>query len=224
VSEYRTAIDQIEGAVRRRAFNVRNQVAAAVLVAVAVFAIALIVRSPRVLVAALGVVPISGGFLVSDGCLLRRWRSAVLGAWIRRDIDLAALRAAIRAHPALPGGTIDSMLATLPATGDLVAEQRILSPTRRAIAAEVVYRAQRGLDALTLKVVTAGILAVLALTLTWSGNLNTLWGMGPLLILPTARAWLDGFRRRECDAEVATCRKQEGFSEPEYEEARRNLS
>ena len=224
VSEYRAAIEQIERVVRRRAVHFRNLVVAAVLVLASVFLVALIARSSSVLLASLSLIPIGGGFLVADGRLLRTWQSAVLSAWVRRDIDLAAFRAAVRAHPSLPEATIESMLATLPATGDLVAEQRILSPTRRAIAAEALWRAQRELDGLIFKVVATGIMVVVTLTLTWSRDVWTLWGLGALLILLTARAFLDGFRRRECDAHVAACRTQEGFSAPDYEEARQNLS
>jgi hypothetical protein len=220
VSQYRTALEDAERSIQRRAAWYRNQVVSVVAVAVAVVVSALAARSPLVLGGFLLLIPLSGAFLVADVRLFTRWRSRFLDDWSAKKTDIVAFAAAIRAHPKLPPNTVEGMLATLPSTGDLVAEQAIEAPTRRAIAASAAARQQDRADALLFKVVASGIVVPLALASVWARSWVPLTGLAALLALPIVRVWRASRRRAVCEATVRACREQPGFDEVAYTRVR----
>src|SRR5262245_22497056 len=79
--------------------------------------------------------PAWGLFFLLDAKLVNDWRSRLLDAWVKKDVELRAFSDAVNAIPTLPKDTLHSMLATLPTEAELVAEQRISSSTRDATAA-----------------------------------------------------------------------------------------
>ncbi len=123
------------------------------------------------------VVPLSGLFYFADAKTLADWRSQVLAVWSRGEIDISALNTALRAHPKLPKATLEGMLATLPATGELVAEHRVSLKTREAVTALAVALYSFRADQLALKMsgVTLVVLAVIGSAV--------LEGWYPLLLL-----------------------------------------
>lgn len=104
---------------------------------------ALIAKSWQPLAGFLLLVPMCGAYSFLDLWILAQWRSRLITSWIQRELDFNAYRKAMSAHPQLPQPTLQSMLATLPAAGDLAGEHRISSTTRTA-AAVAVYRGITG--------------------------------------------------------------------------------
>ena len=79
--------------------------------------------------------PAWGLFFLLDAKLVNDWRSRLLDAWVKKEIELGGFCDAVSAIPTLPKDTLHSMLATLPTEAELVVEQRISSSTRDATAA-----------------------------------------------------------------------------------------
>jgi hypothetical protein len=202
--------------IERRARYFRNQVVAVVLVGVTSLGWALVAWSLTPLVGLTLLFPISAFFLFADAKLLELWRSELLKGWVTGSIDVAAFCHAIRAHPALPPATLDSMLLTLPSAGDLVAEQRLTVPTRRAIAAAVLATYRSRSDTMALKAAASAIVSlgfVLAVTIrSWVPFLV----LGSLVLVPVVQAWMKRRRVAESERAVAACRTQPGFSELDY--------
>jgi hypothetical protein len=159
VADYPTAIEWTERTIQCRAAYVRNQITVIVLTALVILAAAMSLRSSIVL-ALLFLLPLCGAFLAADDRLVAAWRNALLDGWTRKDIDLAAFRVAIRAHPRLPKTTLEGMLSTLPDVGDLVTEQGISAADRRAVAVSVKACHRRSSVALVLRVAASAIAAV----------------------------------------------------------------
>ena len=79
--------------------------------------------------------PAWGLFFLLDAKLVNDWRSRLLDAWVKKEIEFRAFCDAVNAIPTLRKDTLHSMLATLPTEAELVVEQRISSSTRDATAA-----------------------------------------------------------------------------------------
>jgi hypothetical protein len=216
VSAYRTAIDQTTRTIERRARYFRNQVVIVVTMGTLVMIAALIMRSPSALWAFLLLVPTGGLFLFIDSTTLNDWRADLLAAWVTRDIDFAAYRDAIRAHPSLPKGTIEAMLASLPSAGSLVAEQQVLTPTRQAVAATSLAWHGRAADALLLRAGASGLLVAVLLAALWKRGWLPLIGLAALALLPVIRTLTSRWRHARCAITVAACRNEPGFSEADY--------
>jgi hypothetical protein len=216
VSSYRTAIEDTEHTILRRAKSFRNQVITVSVAAVATVGLMLALRSGTLLIAFLLLVPLCGGFFFADVKLLNRWRSGLLATWARKEIDLVAFLGAIRAHPKLPSDTLEAMLATLPSTGDLRTEQAIESATRGAIAATMSARLQDREDVLLLKVLASAIVVVSVLASVWARTSAPLAGLAGLLLLPIVHRWLAKRCSAACDAALGRHRSQPGFSEADY--------
>jgi hypothetical protein len=215
VSAYRTAIDQTIAAVDRRARYFRNQVVIVVTIAAAV-ALAAFVWSAAALWAWLLLVPACGLFFCADATLLNEWRSDVLQPWVARELDLVAWSQAIRANPVLPRETTGAMLATLPMAGDLVAEQKILTPTRQAIAASSLAFHRSKSDALLLNAIASAVIVGVLLATLWMRAWTPLLGLAVLVVLPAVRAWTTRRWQKRCETEVAACRTHPGFNEEDY--------
>ena len=223
MSAYRTAIDRTTAVIDRRAKYFRNQIVIVVGI-VTVAAVGAFAWSAAALWAVLLLVPSCGLFFYVDSRVLTEWRSGLLEPWIARDLDLVAWCQAIRANPVLPKETTGAMLATLPSARDLVAEQKILTPTRRAIAATCLALHQSRSDSLLLNAIASGVVVAILLAALWMASWAPLLGLIALGPLPLVRTWIARWRRARCDTEVAVCRTQVGFSEEEYATARRRLA
>jgi hypothetical protein len=220
VLDYRTAISATEITIHRRAALFRYQAIGVVLLIGLTLLYSLIAGEWRALLALLFLVPMCGAFFIADGRAVDRWRHQLLSGWTAKEIDFAAFREAMRALPRLPRGTLDGMLQTLPAAGDLVYEQTIQSATRQAIAATCVASHALESDALLLKVLASTIIAAVTLAAVWARNWQPLIGALALVMLPAARAWLRRHRRTTCEAKVAACRVLPDFNETGYDRVR----
>jgi hypothetical protein len=212
VSAYRTSIDATADTINRRARYFRNQVIIVSGIGLAVAAAAMIVNA-KLLWGWLLLIPACGLFFYIDSRVVASWCADVLAPWTRRELDLAAWLEAVRAHPVLPKGTLEGMLARLPAAGDLLSEQQLQAPTRRAIAARNRETNHLEADHLLIRVlasafVVAALLTALALR-TWL----PLVGLVLLGFVPLVSSWRRRRRAAERDAEVALCRAETGFSE-----------
>jgi hypothetical protein len=218
--DYKFAIAATETAVNRRASVFRNQALAVVALTAVSFVHALVAGEWRPLATLLLLVPLCGSFFIADGRILDRWRHQLLLGWTAKEIDFEAFREAMRALPRLPRRTLDGMLQTLPAAGDLVYEQTIQSATRQAIAATYVASHALESDALLLKVLASTVIAAVTLGAVWARNWQPLIGAVALVMLPAAGAWLRRHRRTTCEAKVAACRLLPDFNETGYDRAR----
>jgi hypothetical protein len=223
VSAYRTAIDRTTAIIDRRATYFRNQIVIVVGI-VAVAAVGAFAWSAAALWAVLLLVPACGLFFYVDSRVLTEWRSGLLEPWIARELDLVAWCQAIHANPVLPKETTAAMLATLPSARDLVAEQKILTPTRRAIAATCLALHRSKSDSLLLNAIASGVVVAILLAALWTGAWVPLLGLIALGPLPLVRRWIARWRRVRCETQVAVCRTQVGFSEEEYATARQRLA
>ena len=168
-------------------------------------------------------VPACGLFFYADSRVLNVWRSELLRPWVACELDFAALGEAIRANPALPKATAEGMLASLPSAGDLVTEQKVLTPTRRAIAAATLALHADRADALLLKAATSGLLVATAVAAIWTRAWVPLIVLLILVPLPIARVWMRRRREARCEVKIASCRAQPGFNEAEYTQIRAAL-
>src|SRR5262249_39633598 len=105
------------------------------------------------LVGLLLLVPACGLFFFFDAKLLESWRTKMLTAWVKKEIEVRGFCDAISAITTLPKDTLQGMLATLPSAGDLVAEQRISSSTPEAAAALTTTIHACESDAMALKAI-----------------------------------------------------------------------
>jgi len=219
LSPYRAAIDLTADAIVRRGRLFRNLVIVVVLIGLVSVVWAAVARSATALCGVLLILPSCGVFFCLDMMAVNAWRHRILEAWSRREVDLSAFRSAIRASPAFPRDTTESMLAMLPPTPELVAEQRISSATRGAIAAEAELRnnleaLRRLAAAATSGLVTGGAIAVLA-THRWVplACLTLLLLRPPLVLLAQRR------QHRRGNAALAAFRASAGFSEADFAQA-----
>jgi len=79
--------------------------------------------------------PAWGLFFLLDAKLVNDWRSRLLDAWVKKEIEFRAFCDAVNAIPTLPRETLQTMLATLPSAGDLPTEQLLSSSAREATTA-----------------------------------------------------------------------------------------
>ncbi len=214
---YRAGLDATAATIERRARQYRNAVIAVVVVAVVCAAGALALRTPRPLEGALLLVPLAGVFFLADQRALEAWRRQLLAGWGRGELELAGLRAALRAHPRLPEGTLEGMLATLPSAGDIASERLIPHSTRRAVAAALAATHGRRRDALLLNVLASAVVVFAVLAALWLRAWTPILALVLLVLRPAAGVWLGRRRTQRAAAEVAACRREPGFSEADFE-------
>jgi len=195
-----------------------------VAVSALVLVAAALTRSFAAFSAWLLVVPASGLFWLADDRLLSQWRTELLALWVLRQLDFAVLRETILANPALPKGTLEGMLMTLPSVGDLVEEQKVHTPTRKAIAAATLAEHRARTDALLVNVIASAIVVVSVITAIWSSRWLPLSGMISLMLVPVARSWALRVRRSRCEIEVAALQIQPGFSDADYQRLRADIA
>lgn len=216
MSLYRVAVQQTTSAIDARARYFRVAVVAVALVLVVSTAWALWARSFAPLLGMVLVVPVCGAFLSSDQRLLNKWRTELLGVWVDRNLDLAAFRLAMRANAALPKETVEGMLSTLPSVGDLAAEQRLSTLTRRAIAANALATHGSRADTAALKAGGAGLISGTLIAAVALHRWVVLAALLALGFLPLWGAWMNRRRRVSCQREVTACKADPAYSDAEY--------
>jgi len=87
--------------------------------------------------------PMFAEFVYADTAAVDRWRRVILDSWVHGRLELDRFREIMRSVPTLPVATIDSMLATLPATGP---HSPLGSQQRAVVAATVAYLGARCAD------------------------------------------------------------------------------
>lgn len=216
MSAYRNAIDRTTRTIERRARYFRNQVITVVVVGLLSLAWALAGRSLAPLLGIALLLPVCGLFFFADHRVLDAWRAELLDDWVRRDLELAAFRQAIRANPALPKETTEGMLATLPSAEDLITEQGMSTATRRAVTVATIGRYRWRSDAMALKTlawaIAGGGLVVAIAKSRWEPLLTLV----SLVLLPVVGIWVRHRRIADSRHQEAECRCQPGFSEPDY--------
>jgi hypothetical protein len=79
------------------------------------------------------VVPLTGGFLYLDTRRVSRWRAGILGLCVTRGLEAALFRKTMSQLKHLPQGSLQAMLATLPAdSSNPPIQEGPLSPGRNA--------------------------------------------------------------------------------------------
>lgn len=223
MSAYRTAIDETTGAIDLRARYFRNLIVTVVSIG-ALVVVAAFVAGARALWGWLLFVPACGVFFYIDARVLNRWRRTTLAAWIPREIDLEVLRKTLQAKAAIPKGTLEGMLSTMPQVGDLVAEQQLATPTRRAIAAASLAAHEGRASALLLQAIASGIAVGSVLAALWMRTYAPLLGLLPAAIVPGAgQAWVTRRQRARRELEIEQCRRDSEFSEGEVARSRDTL-
>jgi hypothetical protein len=224
MSAYRIAILQTITTIDTRTRYFRNLVVAMVLVTVSSIGAAALTWTFLPLAGLLLLFPAWGIFFFVDGKLLNDWRSRLLYAWVRKDIELRGFCDAVSAIPTLPKETVQSMLATLPSVGDLTAEQQISSSTREAAAARAtaIYACQS--DAVALNATVFAIASCLLITAAILWMWQPIFGIAVLALLPMLRKWLRRKRLRAFRERTAAARARPDFSNLKYAELVANLS
>jgi hypothetical protein len=216
MSGYRSALDHTCRTLELRARYFRNQVVAVALIGLASLTLSIWERSRSPLLGLSLWLPICGFCLIADVRLLSRWRAALFALWVNREIDLNPFRMAVNANPALPKGTIDAMLVTLPTSGALVEEHAISGITRRAIAAAYMTTdkcASRLLATYNVGYAVAlGCIGAATYISTW----KPLVAIGLFCVFPPIKVLLRRLRDRQVSATQSVCRSHPEFSETAY--------
>ncbi len=216
MSAYRAAIDETTKAIDHRARYYRNLIVAVSAISLGSIGWAVVSWSFSPLVGVVLLVPACGLFFFLDGRLLDDWRSGLIAAWANKDLDFQAFRHAAGAMPALPKGTLQSMLATLPRAKDLVAEQDISSSTREGVAAAVAAVQACQSDTVAVKAATSGFVSTLMVVAVVSRTWKPLLGFLALLLLPLVRGWLKRRRIAIWQQRILTSRAKPDFSGKNY--------
>lgn len=154
------AIDDTVRLLERRARAYRNLVVVVSLLGSAVLGWALWWRSGRPFALLLLLAALCIGFLWHDRRLLNGWRARLLADWTAGVLDIAALRGALLANPALPRTTVVAMLDSLPAVGNIPCERSISLSARQAVALTVASSDRDDAARLALAGLVAGLAAV----------------------------------------------------------------
>jgi hypothetical protein len=169
------AVDLTTRTIDRRAFHYRNLVVLLVLVVVVCVVWAGVTWSGLPLLGLLLLLPLCGGFLLLDCCLVDRWRERVLRMWTEEDLDLEIFARSIASIRMLPPGTLGAMLATLPTGDHTPAMKHAVAVTLTAI-----HRGESDRTSFGILAYAAGATAVAAAVL--SGSWMPLAGV--LLVVP----------------------------------------
>jgi hypothetical protein len=216
MSAYSEAISRTVQALEGRKRNFRYLAIAVVAIVVVTIAGAGITHSLAALAGVLFLIPTCGFFFLSDTRLVSRWQSDIVGQWANGRLDVVALRDALRAHPRLPRETLDGMLATLPSEGDLLAEQHVPLPTRRAVANLHRSISQGREESLVLTTLSSAVSSIGLVTALWANTWTPLLGMAALTLHSPVSARLSRRRRNSVDREFETLRQGAGFSDTDY--------
>jgi hypothetical protein len=193
MSDYRLALDCTAQALHERARSFRYLIVAFVATGLFSIGAAIALFSLKPASALLLLAPLFHAFLWRDRVILRRWRRHLGVAWAARRIDYAALVQALAANPSLPQSTVQGMLGTLPAVGDLRTEQAVSTSTREAIVETVAVRDDGDVAALAAWTLALAVGSVAVVVAVLGGEWNPLLG---LVVVPSMLALPTWFRRR----------------------------
>jgi hypothetical protein len=216
LSPYRSAIDRTTGTIDQRAKYFRNLVMAVVIVSLGSLGWAGLIRRPAALAGILLVLPLCGLFFFLDAKLLDSWRSHILKAWVKKDIDFRAFSDAVNAVPKLPKETLGGMLATLPSPSDLAAEQRVSSSTRQGVAAVVASVQTLQSDAVAWKTAAAAMWSGAVIIALVSRRWEPLLGLAASLALPLLGKRLQRRRLELLKATTSAAHTQPDFDPADY--------
>jgi hypothetical protein len=193
VSAYRSAIERTTETIEIRARYFRNHVITVVALCLATMVWAVAMREPAALLGMFFLIPLAGLFFFADSLSLEHWRTELLAGWVQRDLDFAALRAALDSSPTLPKQTVHGMLATLPNLEHLTLEQGISTPTRATVATVngEIQRRNRAVLGVRIAASAMAVSSVVASVLASSSI--PLFGLIALCLLPVATSYI---RRR----------------------------
>ena len=196
-SAYPWAIRATLLAIQRRAATFRNQIVLVVLLSLASIVAAIVAGRAACLTGFTLLIPTVGFFFWRDHRILTRWRSGLLAHWHSRALDFEAYRAAMLVVPATPGGTLRSMLDTLPRAASLAAEQALPTPIRAAIA-DIMKRSDQWRAAQLLVQSTLFVLSTGALVSVAVMGWRTAWWVAALVVLvPVAALVLQRAQRQQ---------------------------
>lgn len=218
MSVYKIALERTTKTIDTRAKYYRNLIVAVIVLTLGSLGWAAATRTLAPLAGLLLVFPICGFFFFLDERLLANWRSGLIRAWIKKDLDFNGFHQAVDSIPKLPKATLRGMLATLPIAGDLVAEQRISSSTREGAAAAVTYFHRCRSDAIAFKAATAAIISASVIATVATGTWKPFWGCTVLVLIPFLGKWLDRRRTKTMNQRTLATREQADFSEHQYRE------
>jgi hypothetical protein len=212
LSSYRGAIDHTTQTIDRRAKHYRNLIIVVTFVGVGSTLWAGIAWSCLPLAGIFLLVPFCGLYFFIDEKLQNRWQHELFAHWERGELDFRALYDAVTSISTLPKNTVESMLETLPSTGDLVTEQSISSSTRKAIAAVVTTIHACRSDHIAFKAagytITGSVLIVAAALWMWQ---PLLWVFSVSMIL-LLRKWVKTRRLKGAKEGIITAQKQPDFN------------
>jgi hypothetical protein len=223
MSAYRLAIVQTITTIDSRARYFRNLVVTVVVLTLSSIGGAAVTWTFSPLAGLLLLFPVYVVFLFFDAKLLSDWRSRLLDAWVKKEIELLAFRDAVSAITTLPKDTLQSMLATLPSADDLAAEQRISSSIREATGALTTMMHAYESYAMALRatgftIATGSLIAAVILKM-WQPIL----GITVLALFPFTRKWLRRRRLRALGERTAALRAKPDFTNATYGEFVANL-
>jgi hypothetical protein len=219
VSSYEIAIDLTTHTINSRAEYFRNLVVSFVPIALTAIGWWILASGLGLLLTLFLLVSACATFFAADTRVLLNWRNRLLSMWISKEIDFYALHHSLRALPNLPKNTLEGMLSTLPAVGDLVAEHSISPATREAVAATVTSVHASESDFMMLKAVAVALASAAAggsiVLRTWRPLL-----MLPVILaaLPALRIWLKGRRMKVADEVTAAACEKPDFNFDTYRE------
>lgn len=150
MTAYRIAIEYTTQVIEKRARYFRNLVVLVTGISLGSMLWAAITWRWFPFIGMLLLPPVCILYLYLDARLLDRWRHDCFVKWIQTEIDFRALHTVLSAISALPRGTVQSMLETLPMEDDLERERSITSGTREAMAAilTAIYTCRSDMQAL----------------------------------------------------------------------------
>jgi hypothetical protein len=224
MSAYRLAVLHTITTIDTRARYFRNLVVAIVVLTLGSMGWAVVTWTFSPLAGLLLLLPAGGLFFFLDAKLLNDWRSRLLDAWVKKDIEFRVFCEAVIAIPTLPKETLQSMLATLPSAGDLSVEQRISSTIREMTAASTTMMHACEFDAMALKATALAIATGSFITAGILGMWQPTLGITVLVLFPSLRKWLRCRRLKVLREKTAALRAKPDFSNAKCDELVANLS
>jgi hypothetical protein len=223
MSAYRLAVLQTIRTIDTRARYFRNLLVSVVVLTVGSLGGAAVTWTFSPLAGLLLLLPAGGLFFFLDAKLLNDWRSRLLDAWVKKEIELRGFCDAVSAIPTLPKESLQNMLATLPSVGDLPREQPISSSTREAIAALMRMMHACESDATALKASAFAIVTGSLITASILWMWQPILGITILAMFPLLRKWLRRRRLEVVMERTAAARVKPDFSNVKYGEFLANL-
>lgn len=203
MSAYSVHIALTIDVINARARSFRNQVVCAVIATLSIIVAAIALRSLWPLTGLFALVPACGAFLWLDAARVAEWRSTIVGAWERREINLLAFSHAMRANTTLPQATLNSMLYFLQDSGAGAAGDRASISTRRTAATVTRFSDKLDSRRLAVKIGAAVVVAASVLCSAGARTWTPLAWVPTILLLPMLLRWLESWNARQSSAALS---------------------